>query len=535
MLTLLILGMSICGESLTVEEIKWRKKKEAVASDVKTNAVCNALKYYDSDFTKDLVNANNLHCKDYIEQYEVSVSNTPCRVTLCNSMHEDDAIAMIKGLQSDGSPLSAHEDILPTTLEPVRQNARSGVTAAIDAVRKALKAANHTLFRGQVHSRPAKAMFTYVPLDSIENYCHKLLKYPAIGQYLLDHIDVVIKRLKHPSCSIIEQMKVNFDLIEVNDGQCWQISKRQFVACPYTEAEVGIISPRMFCEFDASEPPQPRFFKSSILNSCPDPASYARLLNKWYQLLLHEKMLHKVRKLLVWGPSDSGKSTWLEPLRGIIPDKYIASITKEGKFGTSMITADTQLTFIDEFVPGIIPDWRAKQLFQGGILYNSYKFENNSNMVNHSPYLITAQVEPNFGEEDANIKRRLYIVKTRPLQHTIPGVEKWLKDNAIHCIVWAGEVINKHRDKIEPEELFYELGNPGMLHKGTEVNAVHDKALHYARLEDTYATSSSASKRPKELFYHERTSDVTPLPTSLQLPSPTSPESILQFNYSPDP
>ena len=359
--------MSISGESPTVGEIKWRKKKEAVASDVKTNAVCNALKYYDSDFTKDLVNANNLHCKDYIEQYEVSVSNTPCRVTLCNSMHEDDAIAMIKGLRSDGFPLSVHEDVLPTTLEPVRQNARSGVTAAIDAVRKALKAANHTLFRGKVHSRPAKAMFTYVPLDSIENYCHKLLKYPAIGQYLLDHIDVVIKRLKHPSCSIIEQMKVNFDLIEVNDGQCWQISKRQFVACPYTEAEVGIISPRMFCEFDASEPPQPRFFKSSILNSCPDPASYARLLNKWYQLLLHEKMLHKVRKLLVWGPSDSGKSTWLEPLRGIIPDKYIASITKEGKFGTSMITADTQLTFIDEFVPGIIPDWRAKQLFQGGI------------------------------------------------------------------------------------------------------------------------------------------------------------------------
>ena len=523
--------MSICGESPTVGEIKWRKKKEAVASEVKTDTVCNALKDYDSDYAKHLVKASNLHCKDYITQFEIDVSDTPCRITLCNALYEADIIAMVKGLRSDGIPVSATEEILPTTFEPVRVNARSGVTAAIDAVRTALKSANHTLFRGQVHSRPQKAKYTYVPLDSIENYCHKLLKYPDIRQYLLDHIDVVIKRLKHPSCAVIEQMQVNFDLIKVNDGQCWQISKRQFVACPYTEDELGIISPRIFCEFDASEPPQPRFFKSSILNSFPDPVSYARLLNKWYQLLLHEKMLHKVRKLLVWGPSDSGKSTWLEPFRGIIPDKYIASITKEGKFGTSMITADTQLTFIDEFVPGIIPDWRAKQLFQGGILYNSYKFENNSNMSNHSPYLITAQVEPNFGEEDANIKRRLYIVKTRPLQQTIPGVEKWLKDNAIHCIVWAGQVINKHRDKIEPEELFYELGNPAMLHKGPEVNAVHDRDLHYARLEETYAKSASPAKRPKELFFRGPTATVAAIPSSLQSPPPTSPEVDSDFNY----
>ena len=522
--------MSIIGESPSVGEIPWRKKKTDGGTDPLTDTVCNALKDHNGDFAKELVANSNVHCKTYIDQYDVDVSDTPCRMTLCNHLYKADVKLMVRSLRADGIPISVAKEILPTTDEPLRLNQRTGVLAAIEAVREAMYNGNHTLFRGQVHSMPKKARFTFIPLESVEDYCQKLLKYPSISHYLANHIEVVVKRLKHPACAIIPQMKINFDLIEVNDGICWQISKRDFIPCPYDQDQIGIISPRMFCEFDSRQPPQPRFFKTSILNSFPDPVAYTRLLNKWYQLLLHEKMLHKVRKLLVYGPIDSGKSTWLEPLRGIIPDCYIASITKEGKFGTSMITVDTQLTFIDEFVPGIIPEWRAKQLFQGGILYNSYKFQNNSNMKNNSPYLITAQDEPNFGNEDASIKRRLYIVKTRPLQQTTSGVEQWLRDNAIHCIVWAGQVINNNREKVEQEELFYEVGNPAMLHQRTEIN----RDAHYALLEESYS-AILPTKRARELFRKEPTRANEAVASSIPSPPPTPPQNEVDFNYSPHP
>ena len=44
----------------------------------------------------------------------------------------------------------------------------------------------------------------------------------------------------------------------------------------------------------------------------------------------------------------------------------VASITMEKTFGTSMIWADTQLCFVDEFTDEHLEAWKAKQLLQGG-------------------------------------------------------------------------------------------------------------------------------------------------------------------------
>ena len=132
----------------------------------------------------------------------------------------------------------------------------------------------------------------------------------------------------------------------------------------FDESQLGIITPRMFCQFDSGEEPKPKYFKTSILNSFPQQQQYSVFLHKWYQLLLHHGMPQKILKLLTWGSRDSGKSTWVEPLRGIIPQRYFGALTKEKAFGTSMIDEDTQLTFVDEFVPEkYVSNDTAKALF----------------------------------------------------------------------------------------------------------------------------------------------------------------------------
>jgi hypothetical protein len=52
------------------------------------------------------------------------------------------------------------------------------------------------------------------------------------------------------------------------------------------------------------------------------------------------KMPHKVRKLVVEGPKDSGKTSWASIFHRVIPQGKIASITGEGQFSAAMTTED---------------------------------------------------------------------------------------------------------------------------------------------------------------------------------------------------
>ena len=105
----------------------------------------------------------------------------------------------------------------------------------------------------------------------------------------------------------------------------------------------GKLSPRSFVRYDCCTPPEPLYFRESILNSFADDDVRARFLNKFYQCLLAFQMPHKVRKLVVVGPKDSGKTSWSNIFHRVIPPGYVASLTKEKQFSAAMIKNDTQL------------------------------------------------------------------------------------------------------------------------------------------------------------------------------------------------
>ena len=145
---------------------------------------------------------------------------------------------------------------------------------------------------------------------------------------------------------------------------------------------------------------------------------------------------HKIRKLVVWGPKDSGKISWFDVFLGLISMKFIASITNEKQFSAAMVSDETQLVFLDEWSETTLQSDMAKTVLQGGLIVKSIKHQTGKCIINNSPFYITTNDVPNFGNEDENVKRRIITFETKSLPETRLGIDQWLRKNAIDCIVW---------------------------------------------------------------------------------------------------
>ena len=178
-----------------------------------------------------------------------------------------------------------------------------------------------------------------------ETYLLKLMGGSALRQGIIKYLNTLNRLMSNSSYELFLQLRLDLDLIEVSGSKFFQISERKFIDCPLEAKEFGKVSPKMFVPFDAGAPPQPKYFKDAIMNSFPEDEIRANFLNKFYQCLLAGRMPHKVRKLLVYGPKDSEKSSWFQVFLGLIPIQYVASITQEKQFSTSMIKQDTQIVF----------------------------------------------------------------------------------------------------------------------------------------------------------------------------------------------
>ena len=77
-------------------------------------------------------------------------------------------------------------------------------------------------------------------------------------------------------------------------------------------------------------------------------------------------------------------------------------------------------------------------------------------VINDSPFYITTNEVPDFCREDENIKRRLQIFKTRSLVTVSTGIDRWIYDHAIDCVVWVANQVTDNRHLVASDELWYE-------------------------------------------------------------------------------
>ena len=258
------------------------------------------------------------------------------------------------------------------------------VANTIRQIEKAMNICQHATFRSHVYAKLEKATMAFVKMTDVTSYLHRLLANETLRDDMLRHFASIEKFLTHPACEIIPQIRFDLDLIEVSHGYCFSIKSRSFIPCPIPSTMLGKLSPRAFVPYDASTPPQLMYFQEGILNSFLDDNIRTRFLNKFYQCLLAFNMPHKVSKLVVAGPKDSGKTSWFNIFHRIVPADAIASLTKEKQFSAAMITNDTQLVLVDEWSANTMESELAKSILQGGWMVTAVKHGLPRTVLNNS-------------------------------------------------------------------------------------------------------------------------------------------------------
>jgi len=141
---------------------------------------------------------------------------------------------------------------------------------------------------------------------------------------------------------------------------------------------------------------------------------------------------------------------------GLMPKNKIAVLTNEKSFGSSMIMEDTELLYVDEWCKEMLSPDSIKTLFQGGFFAQSVKHETPRMQTMTSGVFMTCNELPNFGDEQANVMRRLSVFETKALTDHHPEAPNWIKENAMECLVWMMTFINCNIELVLPEERFYE-------------------------------------------------------------------------------
>ena len=310
------------------------------------------VKDHDNETIQEMLDVSNVYCYQHAvgtdeedsEDEEITPTHfptSPCALVVVNQREYSEPICKTaERLRSDGLVVSidmSREDSFarPTEIDT------SDVSAIITKIEKAKRLCDHALFRSQIYVKPAGATFTYVRMMDVTSYLHKLLSNNCLREGVMKHFHMLEKFLSHPACEVIRQLQIDGDLIEVSNGFCFSLRKRSFRQCPIDESMRGKISPRAFVPYDCSTPPDPAYFRDAILNSFEDSTVRVNFLNKFYQCFIPSGMPQKVRKLVVAGPKDSGKTSWASVFHRVVPAESIASITNERQFSASMITDDT--------------------------------------------------------------------------------------------------------------------------------------------------------------------------------------------------
>jgi len=92
-----------------------------------------------------------------------------------------------------------------------------------------MKKLHYVTYRGDVYKKVAEAQFTFQYLCSMKTFLHKLMGNEAFKDRLVQHLPRLLPILSEPESSLMHQLKVDKDLIEVNDSSFWSFTSGSFV------------------------------------------------------------------------------------------------------------------------------------------------------------------------------------------------------------------------------------------------------------------------------------------------------------------
>ena len=87
-----------------------------------------------------------------------------------------------------------------------------------------MKKPHYVTYRGDMYKKVAEAQFTFQYLCSMKTFLHKLMGNEAFKDRLVQRLPRLLPILSEPESSLMHQLEIDKDLIEVNDGWFWSFT-----------------------------------------------------------------------------------------------------------------------------------------------------------------------------------------------------------------------------------------------------------------------------------------------------------------------
>lgn len=428
-------------------------------------ALYNVLKDHKNPMIQDLINSSYEHCCR--EEMEILVGDgdlldsdncgteSAARVCLVNPSFNAALQLAVKKMQDAKLVIDQFGfslDYPNSAPENDETRLSDKLTVLINDIGIAMKSMEYALFCGKIYKKFPMAKFTYAYKCEVKAFINCLAANESFKSRLLNNMRKVIDVLADPDCEVIRPICVDYNLIEVNSGQCWSIKDRCFLSNPIPDEKIGVVTPRAFAKYDPSKQPDGKYFREILQNSLTE-VEIGEFCEDFLRLLNVNKKRHKDRVPCLIGDANSGKTSLFQPILALVHHSKIATVTKQRAFNKAMITKSTEVIFIDEASTSTmdIDDW--KILTQGGYTACDVKYQTAKSFINRCPMLITAQQKLQFKAEDQPaMDRRLRNYTFKSLAAPKKRAADWLRKHPMECVVWAAKNARRAEDEDDTSE-----------------------------------------------------------------------------------
>ena len=428
-------------------------------------ALYNVLKDHKNPMIQELINSSYEHCcreemeilvgdGDLLDSDNCGTENA-ARVCLVNPSFNAALQLAVKKMQDAKLVIDQFGfslDFPNSAPENDETRLSDKLTVLINDIGIAMKSMEYALFCGKIYKKLPMAKFTYAYKCEVKAFINCLAANESFKSRLLKNMRKVIDVLADPDCEVIRPICVDYNLIEVNSGQCWSIKDRCFLSHPIPDEKIGVVTPRAFAKYDPSKQPDGKYFREILQNSLTE-VEIGEFCEDFLRLLNFNKKRHKDRVPCLIGDANSGKTSLFQPILALVHHSKIATVTKQRAFNKAMITKSTEVIFIDEASTSTmdIDDW--KILTQGGYTACDVKYQTAKSFINRCPMLITAQQKLQFKAEDQPaMDRRLRNYTFKSLAAPKKKAADWLRKHPMECVVWAAKNARRAEDEDDTSE-----------------------------------------------------------------------------------
>ena len=223
----------------------------------------------------------------------------------------------------------------------------SPIVIAMNNIERAMAKLGYALHSGEMFKKVKNSESTYPHCFSVKKFLALLGSNDQFKDTIIKHLNKLVEILGDRECEFVKQLRVNYDVIEVNGGWCFSIGQRKFVLLRIKSTEIGKESPRAYIDYEHTKTPDQGYFKQ-ILQKAFDKQEIAHFCQYYIRLLNCGTKQHKERVMYLVGKPNGGKTSLFMPITRFIPARYIAMISKQKAFNKSLVNENTQIIFLDK-------------------------------------------------------------------------------------------------------------------------------------------------------------------------------------------